>query len=94
MKVGYTYILASQKNGTLYIGVTSDLVKRTYQHKGHLLEGFTKKYSATILVWFERYENITDAITREKQLKMWHRDWKLALIEKTNPNWKDLSQDF
>lgn len=94
MKIGYTYILASEKNGTLYIGVTSDLEKRLYRHKNHLLDGFSKKYSAVNLVWFEQYESVEDAIAREKQLKKWNRDWKLELIEKNNPNWRDLSLDF
>jgi len=94
MKTGYTYILASDKNGTIYIGVTSDITKRVYEHKNHLRDGFTKKYSVEKLVWFEQYEDITDAIVREKQLKQWRRDWKLDLVEQSNPNWSDLSKDF
>lgn len=87
-------MLASGRNGTIYIGVTSDLVKRMNEHKNHLIDGFTKKYDVTKLVWFEQYEAIYDAIAREKQLKPWKRDWKLDLIEKDNPNREDLSGDF
>ncbi|MBA3678714.1 GIY-YIG nuclease family protein [Candidatus Saccharibacteria bacterium] len=94
MKTGYAYILANDKNGTIYIGVTSDITKRVYEHKNHLRDGFTKNYSVEKLVWFEQYEDITDAIVREKQLKQWRRDWKLDLVEQSNPNWNDLSKDF
>jgi len=86
----YIYILASKRNGTLYIGVTNDLVKRIYQHKNDLAESFTKKYSVHTLVYFEQTNNIESAIKREKQLKKWKRNWKLALIEKENSQWKDL----
>ncbi|MCR4263881.1 MAG: GIY-YIG nuclease family protein [Candidatus Roizmanbacteria bacterium] len=86
----YVYILASSKNGTLYIGVTSNLIKRVWQHKNNIAEGFTKKYSIHQLVYFEKYENIEDAIKREKQLKKWNRNWKVVLIEKVNQNWNDL----
>jgi len=86
----YVYILASKRNGTLYIGITSDLVKRTWEHKNKLVEGFTKKYSINILVYFEEHLDPKAAITREKQLKAWKRSWKLDLIEKDNPNWNDL----
>ena len=84
------YILASERNGTLYIGVTSDLVKRIWQHKNDVVEGFTNKYHVHLLVYYELYEDIYTAIAREKQLKNWRREWKMALIEKANPIWKDL----
>lgn len=84
------YILASQRNGTLYIGVTSDLVKRIWQHKEGVVEGFTKKYDCHTLVYFEQHEEMSAAILREKQLKKWNRAWKIALIEKENPTWRDL----
>jgi putative endonuclease len=86
----YVYILASQRNGTLYIGVTSDLIKRTYEHKEGVVDGFTKKYKVRTLVYFEQHENAQSAITREKQMKEWKRQWKLELIEKDNPDWIDL----
>lgn len=92
MKQSYTYILASKPNGTLYIGVTSNLINRTQQHKEHATEGFTKKYSVDMLVWYEAHDTIEQAILREKQLKKWDRSWKLQLIEKENPEWKDLSE--
>jgi putative endonuclease len=84
------YILASKKNGTLYIGVTSDLVKRVWEHKNDLVEGFTKEYGVHQLVYFESHEDMATAIQREKQLKKWNRDWKVQLIEKGNPQWDDL----
>ncbi len=84
------YILASERNGTLYIGVSSDLVKRIWQHKNDVVEGFTNKYQVHLLVYYELYEDIYTAIAREKQLKNWRREWKIALIEKANPVWKDL----
>ena len=84
------YILASQRNGTLYIGVTSDLIKRTYQHREGLIDGFTKRYNVHILVWYEVHEIMESAILREKQLKKWSRIAKLGLIEQQNPNWQDL----
>jgi putative endonuclease len=84
------YILASKKNGTLYIGVTSDLVKRTWEHRNNLVEGFTKKYNVHLLVWYEMHETMESAISREKALKNWKRDWKVKLIEKNNPSWLDL----
>jgi putative endonuclease len=91
MKNSYLYILASERNGTLYIGVTSNLEKRIYEHKQHLNEGFTKKYNVGRLVWYSCYEDITEAITREKQMKKWNRNWKIKTIEEMNPEWKDLS---
>jgi putative endonuclease len=84
------YILASAKNGTLYIGVTSDLVKRVWEHKNNLIEGFTKRYNVHNLVWYELHENMNSAIEREKGLKEGKRVWKFNLIEKSNPNWNDL----
>ncbi|MBI2624583.1 GIY-YIG nuclease family protein [Candidatus Parcubacteria bacterium] len=94
MKQYCVYILASRKNGTLYIGVTSDLIKRVDQHKHNLVDGFTKKYKVHVLVYYEQTENIESAITREKQLKNWKRRWKIELIEKTNPEWRDLYDDL
>ena len=90
MKQPCVYLLASQRNGTLYVGVTSNLVQRIWQHKEGLAEGFTKKYEVHKLVYFEHTEDITSAIYREKQLKNWHRDWKINLIESKNPEWVDL----
>jgi len=84
------YILASKRNGTLYIGVTSDLVKRVWEHKSDFVEGFTKQYQVHDLVWYEIHERMENAIEREKQLKEWQRQWKVELIEKTNPYWNDL----
>ena len=86
----YVYILASKKNGTLYIGVTSNLPRRVFEHKNNLLEGFTKKYKIHNLVWYEQHETILGAITREKQLKKYKRKWKMNLIDRLNPEWKDL----
>ncbi len=93
-KKGYTYIITNKKKGTLYIGVTSNLIKRIYEHKNELMEGFSNKYKLKLLVYYEISENITLAIQREKQLKAWHRDWKINLIENDNPNWIDLADDF
>jgi putative endonuclease len=84
------YILASSRNGTLYTGVTSDLVKRIWEHRNNLVEGFTKRYGVHHLVWYELHESMEAAIQREKRLKEWKRAWKLELIERTNPNWQDL----
>ena len=86
----FIYILASQKNGTLYIGVTSDLIKRIWEHKESLVDGFTKKYNVKKLVYYEQHQNAQSAIQREKRLKTWKRKWKLELIEKINPRWIDL----
>ena len=86
----YVYLLASRRNGTLYCGVTNDLVRRVWEHKEGLTDGFSKKYGVKMLVWFETHEDINAAITREKQIKEWRRDWKLEMIEKTNPYWRDL----
>jgi len=84
------YILASKPNGTLYIGVTSDLAKRVWEHKNDSVEGFTKKYGVHRLVYYELHDDMPAAITREKQVKKWNRAWKLELIEKQNPGWNDL----
>ncbi|MBV8062329.1 MAG: GIY-YIG nuclease family protein [Nevskia sp.] len=88
------YILASARNGTLYVGVTSNLIGRVWQHKNDEADGFTKKYRVHTLVWFEQHENAESAITREKQIKEWKREWKLELIEKSNPTWRDLYDEI
>ncbi len=90
MKQPCVYILASQRNGTLYVGVSSDLIKRVWQHKNDFVEGFTKDYQTHILVWYEVHESMEAAISREKNIKAWKRAWKLDLIERMNPDWKDL----
>jgi putative endonuclease len=90
MKQPCVYILASKQNGTLYVGVTSDLVKRVWEHKEDAVPGFTKRYKVHTLVWFEMHETMEAAITREKQIKEWQRTWKLRLIEEANPDWRDL----
>ncbi len=90
MKQYYVYILANDRNGTLYIGVTSDLTKRVYEHKSNLTDGFTKEHQVHRLVYYETTNDISSAIAREKQLKSWNRKWKIDLIEKTNPQWEDL----
>ncbi len=93
-RYSYVYILASGRYGTLYIGVTSDIVKRVYQHRQEYAAGFTKQYGVKRLVWYEVHEDMLSAIHREKQLKKWNRTWKTELIQKTNPLWRDLFQDF
>jgi putative endonuclease len=90
MRQPCVYILASRRNGTLYVGVTSDLVKRIWQHKAHQVDGFTKRYNVTLLVWYELHGAMESAILREKAIKSWRREWKLALIEKDNAEWNDL----
>ncbi len=90
MKYYFVYILASKRNGTLYIGMTNDLLMRTYEHKKGLKEGFTKKYNVNKLVYFEQTNDVRYALEREKQLKKWNRKWKLRLIEENNPDWNDL----
>jgi putative endonuclease len=87
-------ILASRKNGTFYIGVTSELAKRVWQHKNKQVDGFTKKYNVDKLVYYEIHENAESAIQREKQIKKWNRRWKLRIIEKANPAWRDLYEDI
>jgi len=94
MKSYYVYILASQRNGTLYIGITNDLIKRVYEHRNNLVDGFTKKYKVHSLVYYEQCDDIESAIIREKRLKKWDRKWKLELIEKENPQWRDLYKDL
>ncbi len=86
----YVYILASRRNGTLYVGVASNLPKRVYAHRNDFVEGFTKKYVVHMLVYFEEYDKREGALRREKQIKEWKRRWKLELIEKFNPEWQDL----
>ena len=88
------YIMASGRNGTLYVGVTSDLRKRAWEHRAGVVDGFTRDYGVKQLVWFERHETMESAITREKQLKKWNRMWKLREIELQNPEWKDLYDDI
>lgn len=88
------YILASQRNGTLYVGVTSDLVRRIWEHKNDVGDGFTKKYSVHLLVYFEQCEDMMASISREKQIKKWNREWKIELIESMNPEWRDLWADI
>jgi putative endonuclease len=87
----FVYILASKRNGTLYIGITNDIDRRVYEHRNGIIEGFTKEYHVHMLVHVEEYSEVNDAIVREKRLKKWNRQWKIDLIEKTNPDWKDLS---
>ena len=94
MKKFYVYILCSQRNGTLYTGVTSNLVKRVYEHKQNIVEGFTKKYNVHHLIWYEAHESAESAITREKQIKKWERAWKLKLIEQDNSQWNDLYESI
>ena len=84
------YILVSARNGTLYVGVTSNLIKRVWEHKNNIVEGFTRKYGVHDLVWFESHETMESALAREKAIKEWKRQWKLELIEKMNPEWRDL----
>ena len=90
----YVYILSNKKNGTLYIGMTNDLERRVFEHKNELIEGFSKKYELKKLVYFETFQYVTDAITREKRMKKWKRQWKINLIEEKNPNWNDLAFDW
>jgi putative endonuclease len=93
-KKGYLYILASGRNGTLYVGVTSDLVKRIEEHRQKLVDGFTKEYDITNLVYFETFDDIRDAIVREKLIKGWKRKWKTELIQSINPYWRALYEDI
>ena len=92
MRDYYVYILASDRNGTLYVGVTNDLARRVYEHRNDLIEGFTKRYGVHRLVWFEVHGDINEAILREKRIKKWNRSWKLRLIEEMNPDWIDLTE--
>ena len=93
-KYHYIYIITNKKQGTLYTGITSDLLKRIWQHKNKVVKGFTNKYNLDKLVYYETSEVVDNAITREKQLKNWKRQWKIELIEKENPEWKDLYQEM
>jgi putative endonuclease len=90
----YVYILASQRNGTLYVGMTDDLPKRIWMHREEVLPGFTMKHSVKMLVWYEVHDSRESAFVRERQIKKWNRAWKLELIEKTNPAWRDLYKDL
>ncbi|MES2326814.1 MAG: GIY-YIG nuclease family protein [Pseudomonadota bacterium] len=90
MKGGYVYIMASERNGTLYIGVTSDLVKRAWEHRNDVVPGFTRKYKCKLLVWYAAYDDLQQARLRELQMKKWKRLWKLSEIEQMNPEWEDL----
>ena len=90
----FVYMLASQRNGTLYIGVTNDLVRRIGEHRAGLVPGFTRKYRVTMLIWYEQHQYVNDAILRERRLKRWHRSWKLELVEAMNPQWRDLYLDL
>jgi putative endonuclease len=94
MKLPCVYLLASQRNGTLYVGVTSDLVQRIWQHKNDLAEGFTKRYGVHMLVWYEECGTMEAAISREKAIKEWKRAWKIRLIENRNPEWKDIYNEL
>jgi putative endonuclease len=93
-KLFAVYMMASGPNGTLYLGVTSNLPKRVWEHREGLVEGFSKQYRVKDLVWYEVHENAVSAITREKQLKKWNRLWKLDLVNRTNPGWRDLFRDI
>ena len=93
-KRGFVYIMASGRNGTLYIGVTSDLAKRAWEHRNGVVPGFTKRYGCKALVWYEAYDDIQVARSRELQMKKWNRLWKLGEIEKMNPDWNDLFESI
>jgi putative endonuclease len=94
MKQYYVYVLASKRNGTLYIGVTNNLVRRVNEHKQQTVEGFTERYNVNVLVYYEIFDDIRLAITREKRLKAWKREWKIRLIEERNPEWKELYHEL
>lgn len=91
---GYTYILANKRMGTLYIGVTSDLARRVWEHKNNITQGFSSRYQTHMLVWYQCFERIEEAIVCEKRMKEWRRDWKVRVIEEMNPSWKDLSEEL
>ena len=93
-KTYYVYLLASRRNGTLYVGVTNNLPRRVWEHKEGVIEGFTKQYGVKHLVYYETYPDVRDAIQREKNMKKWPRRWKLDLIRSVNPDWRDLYEDF
>lgn len=92
-KMYYVYITASKKNGTLYVGMTNNLQRRIHEYKNNMLPGFTSRYNVTKLVYFEKIDTVIEAIAREKQLKNWHRRWKINLVESMNPNWQDLDPE-
>jgi len=94
LKNYYVYILASKRNGTIYTGVTNDLLRRVYEHKNDLVEGFTRRYGVHRLVYYEKCDNAEAAIQREKRLKFWHRKWKIRMIEERNPEWEDLYDEI
>ena len=94
MKQPAVYLLANKPYGTLYVGVTSNLIGRTWQHQNDLVDGFSKRYRLHSLVWYEQHESMLTAIEREKQIKKWNRDWKINLVQIKNPEWRDLSMDF
>ncbi len=91
---GYVYIMASRRNGTLYLGVTSKLAQRVYQHRNSLIDGFSKQYGCRTLVWYAAFDDIQDARARELQMKKWKRGWKLQIIEELNPDWHDLFEEI
>jgi putative endonuclease len=91
---GYVYLMANKRNGTIYLGVTSDLVKRAHDHRHGLIEGFTKQHRCKMLIWFEQFDDIQDARAREYSMKKWKRAWKLKVIEDANPDWRDLFDDL
>ncbi len=93
-KAGFVYIMASRRNGTLYIGVTSDLVRRVWEHRNDVVAGFTRQYGCKLLVWFQAFDSLDAARQRELQMKEWRRAWKLEAIEKQNPNWQDLYESL
>lgn len=93
-KPGYVYIMASRRNGTIYLGVTSDLAARAYQHRNGVIEGFTKTYRCKVLVWYEVHDDLENARLRELQMKKWNRQWKLSEIERMNPDWNDLFESL
>ena len=94
MKAGFVYIVASQRNGTVYTGSTSNLVQRAYQHRTGMIDGFTKENGYRLLVWFEAHDDLQEARQRERQIKKWNRIWKLRLIEELNPDWDDLFESL
>ena len=94
MRTYWVCMLCSKRNGTLYIGVTNDLSRRIFEHRNKLVPGFTSRYDVTRLVWYESYENVNEALQREKSMKRWMRAWKLEAIEKMNPDWRDLYEDL
>jgi putative endonuclease len=90
----FVYILASKRNGTIYVGITDNLAKRTWQHRSDVIPGFTQRYGVKMLVWYEPHESRDSAFMRERQIKKWNRAWKLDLIERMNPTWRDLSDEL